>query len=61
MTVFPGKVSIIPNPEDIRDYREALITHIINPDLQGVSQTKITTRLTSASIETYKDDRLVKE
>jgi len=60
MTVFPGKVSIIPNPEDIRDYREALITHIINPDLQGVSQTKITTRLTSASIETYKDDRLVK-
>lgn len=60
MTVFPGKVSIIPNPEDIRDYREVLITHIINPNLQGISQTKITTRLTPEYIENYKDDKLTK-
>ncbi|SNZ08216.1 Phage portal protein, SPP1 Gp6-like [Persephonella hydrogeniphila] len=61
MTVFPGKVSIIPNPADIRDYKEILITHIVSPDLQGISQAKITTRLTSNYIETYKDDRLVEK
>jgi len=59
MTIFPGKISIIPNPVDIRDYKEILITHIINQDLQGVIQSKITTRLTPEYIETYRDDKLI--
>jgi hypothetical protein len=59
MTIFPGKVSIIPNPSDIRDYKEILITHIINQDLQGIAQSKITTRLTPEHIETYQDDKLI--
>ena len=61
MTIFPGKVSIIPNPVDIRDYKEILITHIINKDLQGVIQSKITTRLTPEYIETYRDDKLTEK
>ncbi len=61
MTIFPGKVSIIPNPIDIRDYKEILITHIINQDLQGVIQSKITTRLTPEYIETYRDDKLTEK
>jgi len=59
MTVFPGKVSIIPNPEDIRDYREIIITHVVNQDLQGLSQTTILTKLTTEVIETYKDGKLI--
>ena len=61
MTIFPGKVSITPNVEDIREYKEITITHTVNPELKDINSLVLTTKVNKDFIEHYRDGKLIKK